>query len=47
MGVVTGLDWSAFLALIPSGCQRDRVLALATPYEAGLIEGALELVKKA
>jgi len=45
MGVVAGLDWPAFLALIPPGCRRESVIALARPYEAGLIEGGMELVK--
>lgn len=45
MGVVSGLDWPAFKDLLPEGCNRERVLALARPFEAGLIEGGMEMVK--
>lgn len=45
MGVVAGLDWTAFKDLLPEGCRRERVLALARPFEAGLIEGGMEMVK--
>ena len=44
--MVAGLDWSAFVTLLPQGGRRPTFLALARAYEGGLIEGAAELAKK-
>ena len=45
--VIVGLDWTALTAMLPAGCDRERVLALLRQYEVGLVEGASESARHA
>lgn len=45
-GVPCGIDWAQAAALIPTGADREKILALLRSYEGGLIEGAAETAKR-
>lgn len=45
-GAVTGLDWASVLAMLPKGCDRERVQGLLREWEIGALEGAEEKAPK-